>query len=433
MQPNDLSRSIHRHTLSVVIAGGLLVASVGIMGAATEIAGAIIASGSLVVESSVKKIQHPTGGVVKELLITEGQHVNAGDLLIKLDETVARANLAAISKSYWELLSRKSRLEAERDGADEPEFPPELTSASNDPAVASTMNGERRLMTLRREARDNNKKQLNERIAQLRDEIVGRQEQLEAKQRESDLIEKELVAVQGLWEQKLVAMSRLTTLQREAARLLGDKGQLTSAIAQAKGKIAETTLQITQIDDEFRRDVAKELGDVRAKSEETLEKRVAASDVANKIDIRSPQSGFVHDLSVHTKGGVVSPGETLMVIVPDNDNLIVESRIAPQDIDQIKFDQDATLRFSNFNQRTTPEVNGRVARIGADISHDEKNGPGYFVVRVSIPANEVKRLGRVHLVPGMPVEIFIQTHERTVLSYLMRPLADQVRRAFREK
>lgn len=433
MQRNDLHASLRNHILAVAGASVALVASVGIMGASTEMSGAVVSAGSLVVESSVKKVQHQTGGIVKELAVAEGQKIAEGDLLVRLDETVANANLSAISKSYWELLSRRARLEAERDGGSEPVFPDELIAVADDPSVQSTILGERRLLKLRTDASENRKKQLRERIQQLHEEIGGLGEQLRAKEQELALIQKELTGVESLWEQKLVSISRISTLQREAARLLGDKGQLIASIARSKGRISETELQIIQIDDEFRRDVAKELADIRAKCEEAFEKRVAAQDVVTRIDIRSPQKGVVHDLALHTRGGVVAPGETLMLIVPDADELIVETRIAPQDIDQIRPAQDVVLRLPNFNQRTTPELNGKVSRIGADISRDDKTGPGYFVVRVAIAPEEARRLGNVRLVPGMPVDVFVQTSKRTLLSYLTRPLADQISRAFREK
>lgn len=433
MPRNKTTRSIRSHVLAVAVAAALLIGSIGIMGAATELSGAVMSSGSVVVESSVKKVQHPVGGVVKTLLVSDGQKVAAGDLLLQLDETVANANLAAITKSYWDLKARLARLTAERDTQPDIDFPDDLKNAATEPAVSATLSSERNQFKIRHDAAENHKQQLHERITQFRDEIRGLNEQLEAKTQERELIQKELGGVESLWEQKLVSISRISTLQREAARLLGDRGQLASSIAQSKGKISETELQILQIDEDNRRDVAKELSEVRSKLEETYEKRVAAQDTANRLDIRSPQDGFVHDLTVHTKGGVIAPGETVMLIVPDQDNLLVETRVAPQDIDQVKLGQTAMLRFPNFNQRTTPEISGNVVRVGADISRDDKSAPPYFVVRIAIPKDEITRLDHGKLIPGMPAEVFIRTSDRSVLSYLMKPLADQARRAFREK
>jgi HlyD family secretion protein len=425
--------SIRRHTIALGAAAGFILLSIGVMGAATDLSGAIISSGSLVVESSVKKVQHPTGGVAKTLLVEEGTRVNGGDLLIQLDETVAQANLSAVTKSLWELEARRARLQTEREGEADITFPDELLAMPADSPAAAILMGERRFFQLRREASDGQKHQLNEQIAQLKEQIVGMEDQLTAKKQESDLIAKELIGVEQLWEQRLVSLNRLTALQREAARLLGERGQLTASVAQARGKISETELKILQIDQDFRSSVAKELADVRAKYAETFEKRIAAQDQAEKLDIRAPQSGVVHDLTIHTRGGVIAAGETIMTIVPDMDSLIVETHVTPQDIDQVWLGQSAVLRFTNFNQRTTPEIDGAVSRIGADVTREDKASPTYYVVRIAIGPQQISKLGKTRLMPGMPVEVFLRTADRTLLSYLMKPLADQVHRTFREK
>ncbi|MFT4121599.1 HlyD family type I secretion periplasmic adaptor subunit [Bradyrhizobium sp.] len=426
------AQSIRHHTRAVAMAAVFLVASIGIMSAAAKMSGAIISQGSLVVESNVKKVQHPSGGVAKKLLAEEGAHVAKDDVLIVMDETVAQANLVAVTKSLWELEARRARLQAERDGDDDIAFPESIKSL-DDPAALAIVSGEARFFQLRRTSNDGQKRQFKEQIAQLDEQIKGMQDQLTAKKQEADLIANELTGVQTLWEQHLVSLSRLSTLQRDAARLLGERGQLTASIAQAKGKISETELKILQVDQDFRSGVAKELADIRAKYAETLEKQVTAKDQTEKLEIRAPQAGVVHDLAIHTQGGVIAAGETIMTIVPDQDNLMVETRVAPQDIDQVKLNQTATLRFTNFNQRTTPEIDGEVIRIGADVSRDDKAGPTYFLVRIAIPKPEMQKLAATRLLPGMPVEVFIPTSERTLMSYLMKPLADQVHRAFREK
>jgi HlyD family secretion protein len=414
-------------------AAGFIVLGVGVMGASTDMSGAVISSGSLVVESNVKKVQHPSGGVAKTLLVEEGSRVKVGDLLIQLDETVAQANLTAVTKSLWELEARRARLQAEREGEADITFPDELTAMPFDSPAAAIVAGERRFFQLRREASDGQKRQFNEQIAQLKEEIAGMEQQLEARKQESVLIATELTGVEQLWEQRLVSINRLTALQRDAARLLGERGQLTASIAQARGKISETGLKILQIDQDFRSNVAKELAEVRAKYAETFEKRIAARDQAEKLDIRAPQSGVVHDLTIHTRGGVVAAGETIMTIVPDADHLIVETRITPQEVDQVWLGQPAVLRFTNFNQRTTPEIDGEVSRIGADVTRDDKTSPTYFVVRIAIDPQQISKLGKTRLMPGMPVEVFLRTTDRTLLSYLVKPLADQMHRTFRER
>ncbi len=427
------TQSIRHHMMAVGGAAALMIGSMSIMSAATDMSGAIISNGSLVVESSVKKVQHPAGGVVKNLLVSDGARVKAGDLLIRLDETVAQANLSAVTKSLWELDARRARLQSERDGLGEIGFPEELTSLPADSPAHAIMVAEQRFFKLRRNASDGQRLQLREQIAQLKEQINGLDDQLTAKKQEADLLSKELVGVEQLWEQRLVSITRLVTLQRDSARLLGEKGQLTASIAQAKGKISETELKIMQIDQDFRSDVAKELADVRAKYAETFEKKVTARDQAEKLELRAPQTGVVHDLNIHTEGGVIAAGEAVMTIVPDSDSLIVETRVPPQEIDQVKFGQNAVLRFTNFNQRTTPEIDGMVSRIGADVSREDKTGPTYFVVRIAIGQDEIRKFNGTRLMPGMPVEVFIRTGERTLLSYLTKPMADQMHRAFREK
>jgi HlyD family secretion protein len=424
-------RSIQWHLAAIVGAVVVLAGGVGVLGAKTELSGAVVAAGSLVVESNVKKVQHPVGGTVGELLVKEGSHVSAGDILVRLDETVAKANLATITKSLWELSARGARLEAERDGASEVLFPDDLLAAASDPTIDHIVTGERKLFTLRREALLGQKAQLHERVAQLNDEIKGLTEQTEAKGEEIRLVQEELGGVRDLWDKKLVPITRLTALERDAARLKGERGQLVASTAQTKGKISEIEVQTLQIDQKLRSDVAKELADIRAKSAELEERRVAAEDLLQKLDVRSPQNGIVQDLSVHARGSVVGAGEQIMLIVPQADALVVEVRISPQDIDQVQLDQAATLRFPNFNQRTTPELSGTVIRIAADVTKDEKTGSTYYLARIKMSGDRLE--ADMKFVPGMPVDVFIRTRDRTLLSYLVKPLVDQAARAFREK
>ena len=427
-------RTIRAHLLAIGAAALILVLGVGVIGATTELAGAIIAAGALVVETNVKKVQHPTGGIVGELYVHDGQRVAAGDLLIRLDETAAQANVAMVDKSLAELYARRARLEAERDGGDAVAFPADLLrDAAEQADIGRVVTGERRLFELRRQAQDGQKAQLRERIAQLREEVRGYTEQAAAKGKEIEFIGRELEGVRDLFSKNLIPIARVTALERDAARLEGERGQLVATIAQGKGKISETELQIIQVDQTMRSDVAKELADIRAKIAELVERRITAVDQLQRIDIRAPQAGVVHQLSVFTKGGVIAAGEQIMLIVPQADDLIVEVRVDPQKIDQLKLDQDAALRFPGFNQRTTPELIGRVSRIAADVIQDQRSGQPYYLVRISLAPEEIERLGGLKLVPGMPVEAFIRTDERTMLSYLLKPLTDQARRAFREK
>jgi HlyD family secretion protein len=430
---SDSHSSIRRHMTAGIIVVILLAGGVGGWASTTQIAGALIAPGSVVVHSHVKKVQHPTGGVIGKLYVQDGDRVKAGQVLVKLDDTVPRANLAVVVKGLDELAARKARLEAERDGADSVTFPPSLLARANDPTVANAITNERKLFELRRAARSGQKAQLNQRIAQLKDEINGLNAQLDAKTREIALIGKELDGVRDLWQKNLVPITRVTALERDAARLDGERGQLVAAVAQAKGKVTETELQIMQIDQDLSSQVAKDLREVDAKTGEFIERKVTAEDQLKRIYIRAPQDGVVLQSTVHTIGGVITPGETIMQIVPETDNLMVEAKVNPRDIDQVQVGQATMLRFPEFDMRTTPEIEGTVAQVSADTTTDQRTGQSYYTVRIAMSKQEIARLGNVKLIPGMPVEAFVQTGERTVMSYLTKPLRDQFMRAFREK
>jgi HlyD family secretion protein len=426
-------RSSRRHNIAGVLAVIILAGFMGGWASTTELAGAVIASGQLVVESDVKKVQHPFGGIVGELRVRDGDVVKAGDLLVRLDETESRANLEIMTKGLDELAARQARDEAERDGEAKITFPKSLIARQEEPEIQHLIDGESKLFDIRREARDGQKAQLKQRISEHQQEIDGLNTQIQAKERESELIEKELQGLHELWKKQLIQIDRVTAMERDAARIDGERGALISNVAQVKDKITETELQIIQVDKDMRTEVGKDLAEIRSKTSELTEKRIAAEDRLKRVDIRAPQDGKVHQLAVHTVGGVIQPGEPIMLIVPSSDALSVEARVAPQDIDQVYLEQPAELRFTTFNQRTTPEVNGEVSRISADISQDQKTGVAYYTIRIKVTDTEVARLGNVKLVPGMPVETFLQTSSRTVISYLARPFYDQAKRAFTEK
>jgi HlyD family secretion protein len=400
----------------------------------THISSAVIAPGQLVVESDVKKVQHPTGGVVGELWVSEGSKVKAGDILIRLDQTQTRANLDIVLKALDELTARRVRDETERDGIAQIAFPPELLARKDgDIAVAHLIEGETRLFMSRVAGREGQKAQLRERVQQLREEIRGLTEQVAAKDREVGFITSELTGVRMLHAKNLVSLSRVNSLERDAARLDGERGQLIASTASARGKIAETELQILQIDGEMRTETGKDLAEIRGKWSEYVEKRVAAEDQLKRIDLRAPQSGTVHQLTVHTIGGLVTPSEPAMLIVPEADQLVVEVKIQPQDIDNVRLDQAAVLRFPAFNQRVTPEIEGVVSRVSADVTTDPKTGLSYYTARIRVPEDRKQRLGGVRLIPGMPVESFMKIGDRSVLSYLVKPLSDQIAKTWRER
>lgn len=413
----------------------VLVMVIGLGGWASTvlISGALIAPGQIVVESNVKKVQHPTGGVVGEVRARDGDLVKAGDIVVRLDDTVTKANLAIVTKNLDAALARAARLQAEQRGVDRIEFPQALLERANDPDVKLLISAETKLFDVRVNGRTGQKAQLRERITQLNEEIAGLSAQEKAKDQEIALVQNELIGVRELYDKHLVQISRLTQLERDSARLNGERAQYVASRAQAKGKITETELQIIQVDKDVVSEVSKDLRETNDKIGELIERKVAAEDQLRRVDIRAPQAGMVLQSTVHTVGGVVTAGDTLMLIVPQADDLQVEAKVNPVDIDKLQIGQKTLLRLSAFNQRTTPELNGLVSRVSPDVTTDQRTGQSYYTIRVSMPAEEVARLGDVKLIPGMPVEAFVQTGDRTMLSYLMKPLHDQLMRAFREK
>ena len=419
-----------------VIGAALVVAFVGCIGgwaAVSELAGAVIASGTVTVKSSVKKVQHPTGGVVKELLVRNGSVVTEGQVLVRLDDTVARATLGVVRSQLDESSARHARLVAERDDADTVTFPLDLLARIGESNVENAIHGEEKLFESRKAARAGQRSQLRERIAQSNEEVRGLTAQQQAKEGEIKLISEELVGVSDLYKKNLVSISRYMALQRERTRLDGDRGQFIAEIARARARISETELQIIQLDEEFRGGVLKDLRETQGKIAELVERMVAADDQLQRVDIRAPHAGIVNLLTVHTVGGVIGNGETIMQIVPQGEELIVETKVAPQDIDQIELGGQAVVRIVAGNQRTMPEVNGIVTHVPADLTREQPHLPAYYLVHASLPKAEVDRLGDFRLVPGMPAEVFIQTYARTPLQYLIKPLRDQVARTFRER
>ncbi|UFZ02668.1 HlyD family type I secretion periplasmic adaptor subunit [Bradyrhizobium ontarionense] len=424
---------VHGYMLSGFAAMFLLVGGIGGWAASTQISGAVIASGLVVVDSSVKKVQHPTGGIVGEIKVRDGAKVREGELLLRLDETLTHANLETVTKQLDELMVREARLKAERDGLAEVIVPAKLEARRREPAIAELVAAEQSLFATRRDSREGQKSQLRERVTQLKEEFRGIAGQITAKGKEIALIGKELDSLSGLEAQRLVLSAKMLALRRDTARLEGEHEQLKASAAQTKGKMTEIELQILRIDQEFRSQLLQELTENQSKQAGLVERRIAAEDQLRRIDIRAPQSGIVHQLNVHTVGGVINAGEPVMLIVPEGDKLVVDAKVAPHDIDQVLQSQQAFVRFAAFNQRRTPELEGLVHSVAADLTKDERSGEQFFTVRVEIPDVELARLDGKRLVPGMPAEVHIRTGDRTALSYLMKPIEDQFSKAFRER
>jgi HlyD family secretion protein len=428
-----LSRAFERELkrgLRVLVFG---VGIVGVWATLVPLSGAVVVPGTLVVESDVKKIQHPAGGVVANISVRDGMHVRAGDLLLHLDETQLRANAQVLSQQLDQTRARLARLIAERDGLDQPQMPHEMASRSGDNDVGRIWVSEISLFNSRVATRRNSKELLQSHVGQLGEQISGLDAQVKSKAAQHELISGELEGVDGLYQKGLVPLTRKTSLQREAARLDGERGQVTAAIAEAKSKISEAELQSVKIDHDFRTEVMKDLREAQDKEAELVEKSTAAQDLLRRVDLRAPTDGIVHQLSVHTIGGVITPGEVVMEIVPESDELQIEAKLPPQEVDHVHKGQRAYIRFSAFNQRTTPQLEGVVSYVSADLNHDRQRNPNaatYYTVRVTLPPSERRRLGGLELVSGMPVEVFLQTGSRTMMSYLLKPISDQLLRTF---
>ena len=430
-RPDDIIRK--RMKLGLFICA-FTVFGLGGFAAAYEIAGAVLAGGYVVVDGSAKRVQHPTGGVVGQILVKDGVIVREGDVVLRLDETVTRSNLMLILKQLDELEVRQLRLKAERDGRDDFDLPASLASRGGNTEFAETLAAEHRLFSSRRTARSGLKAQLRERMAQLGQEIGGLTIQSDAKAREIGFVLHELEGSKSLWEKNLYPITKYTAIQRDAARLEGERGQLVSQAAQARGRIAEIALQIEQIDQDLQAEVMRDLRDLQGKLAELSEKKVTADDQLNRVELKAPQAGVVHQLSVHTVGGVIQAGETIMQIVPQEEELVVEVKLSPTDIDMVHVGQVAFIRFSALNQRTTPEIEGIVQRVSADLSRDQSQPTqAFYTVRVALTKSGLVQLKGVSLVPGMPAEVQLTTGDRTMLSYLVKPMSDQLARAFRER
>ena len=397
------------------------------------LSGAVVVPGNLVVQSNVKTIQHPTGGVVAQIPVHNGMRVNAGDLLLRLDATQAQASLQVVSKQLDETRAKIARLVAERDGLPKPTIPPEMSSRLDDNNVKTVLASEASLFRARTTARESQKELLKSKVSQLGEEIVGLEAQVASKAKQLELIAGELTGVQELFEKRLVPIARLTALQREAARIEGERGQLISTIAETRTKVDEAKLQLVRLDQDVRTEVVKDLGEAQGKEAELSERSVAARDVLERIELRAPTSGVIHQLNAHTIGGVIRAGDAVMEVVPDSDDLQIEARLQPNDIDQVRKGQQAFVRFSAFNQRVTPQLKGQVSYVSPDTTRDQQTGTSYFTVRIMLPEEERRLLAGLQLMSGMPAEVFMQTGSRTMLSYLSKPIMDQFQRAFVER
>jgi HlyD family secretion protein len=410
----------------------LLVGGVGSWAATSRLSGAVVASGSLVVESSVKKVQHAIGGIVGALLVDEGSAVEAGDVLARLDDTAPRATAAIVRSDLDAQLLRKARLLAERDGAESIVLPDELVPRNGEPKLVADLADEQDLFDARRAMLHGQRDQLRQQIGQLEEEVRGLSAEQQAKEDELALAERDLAGIAALYEKKLVSMDRRSVLERDRTRLAGERGRLAADIARVRGKISETGLAIIQLDRDFQAEILDNLRDADGEISELREKLAAAEDELRRVDIRAPQAGTVHELTVHAAGAVIDEGETIMSIVPGADLLVVDIKVAPQDIDQIDVGSLAEIRIMAANQRTVPTLDATVTRVPADLTREPNSDRTYYLVRAELAGEEAAFPG-LRLRSGMPVEVYIATAERTPLEFLLQPIGEQLARAFRER
>nr|WP_210115093.1 HlyD family type I secretion periplasmic adaptor subunit [Roseovarius aestuariivivens] len=411
-----------------------LVGGFGTWAAMTQISGAIIASGRIEVDQNRQVVQHPDGGVVAAIEVDEGDTVAAGDVLVRLDPTTLASELAITESQLFELMARSGRLKAERDAQTEIEFDPLLVEAgAARPDVAELMTGQARLLVARTESVNNEIDQLEKRRGQIGNQVDGIEAQRTALREQLSLIERELADQQSLLDRGLAQAARVLALQREQARLLGQMGELAAQVAQAEGRVTEIDIEILKLATRRREEAITTLRDLQYRELELREQRRALIERMSRLEITAPVSGIVYGLQVFALRSVIRPADPIMYIVPQDRPLIINAQVEPIHIDKLFLGQDVTLRFSALDQRTTPELTGQVVQISADAFEDEGTRQSYYRAEITLSEGEQARLPKdVTLIPGMPVETFIRTEDRTPLAYLTKPLTDYFAKAFRE-
>jgi len=426
----EQSFSLRGRVIAGLVFATFLLAGVGGWGATAKLSGAVVSAGTVLVDTHVKAVQHPDGGVVRSIDVREGEHVAAGQILLQLEDVSIRAERAIVQAQLAELLARQAHKYADATGAETM-----MISAKDRARFANAQeifDAEARLYVSHLRNRQSQSSQLDQQISQLSEEIAGLEFQRRAMGEELALLREEHARATALREKGLIEIQRLYTLDREVARMHGLQGELEANIARARSRIAEVTLQKLAIHEIARTEAQRELRVIDAQIAETEERLTVIENRLARTVIRAPVAGNVLDLSVTTLGGVISPAERLLTVVPSDALLVIEFRVATRDIDQISLGQPVKLRFSAFNHRTTPEIDGRISRISAAASRDVQTGESYYAGQVEVVGN-LSALGDRGLVPGMPVEVFVQTQQQVALAYLVRPFTDQMARAFREE
>jgi len=412
----------------VVLLGGF-----GLWSVEANIAGAIIAPGRIEVDQNRQVLQHQDGGVVAEVAVREGDRVKKGDLLVKLDDTRLRSELLIVEGQLFEIVARNGRLKAERDETVEIAFDQLLLNAAQTrPQLTELIDGQQRLFETRIDSANQSIEQLEKRKAQIANQVDGVQAQQQALETQLSLLQEELLAQQGLLDKGLAQSSRVLALRREDARLRGTVGELTASAAESEGRITEIDLEILRLATQRKEEAITQLRDLQYREFELREQRLSLQERLSRLDITAPVSGLIYGLTVFAERAVIQPAEALMYIVPQDRPMVITGEIEPIHVDEVYLGQDVTLRFSTFDARTTPEVFGTVSSISGDAFRDDTTGRSFYRVEMTLKDGEIDRLGDVDLVPGMPVDGFIRTTDRSPMTYLLKPFTDYFNRAFRE-
>ena len=431
--PNTAAWSTRRPIWTGVLTVILLIAFFGGWGMMTTISGAVVAPGVVQVEQNRQIVQHPDGGVVAEIAVQEAQTVQSGELLIRLDGTQIKASLAIVEGQLFDAMARKSRLEAERDDLTELAFPAELTDlAKSRPDVAEQIEGQKRLFVARLETQSAQIDQLGKRLDQIASQGQGIAAQMAAVSDQIALLQPEIADQQTLLDKGLAQSARIMDLKREVARLDGNRGELQSNLAQSEGKATETKLQILQIKSARREDANTQLRDMGDKTLELAERRRALTEQVDRLEIRAPVSGIVLGLAVTTPHSVIRPADPILYIIPQDRPLIIIAQIPPIHVDEVRISQEVRVSFAAFSARTTPELVGTLTTISADAMTDQASQQSFYRAEITLEAGEMAKLKDNKLVPGMPVQAYIGTGDRTPMAYLLKPFTDYFRMAMRE-
>ncbi|MGH1412089.1 MAG: HlyD family type I secretion periplasmic adaptor subunit [Pelagimonas sp.] len=417
-----------------LVALAVLLGGFGTWAATTNISGAIVASGSIEVDQNRQIVQHIDGGIVEAILVDEGDAVETGDVLLRLDPTLIKSELAIADGQFFELSARRARLVAERDKNDDIVFDTELLAqAESNPDIRDLVNGQLNLFQARLDTSAREVEQLGKRKDQIADQVVGIEAQKVALATQLTLIEQELKDQQGLLDKGLAQASRVLSLQREQARIAGQVGELTAQKAQAEGRITEIDIQVLSLETQRREESITTLRDLQFRERELAEQRRALRERLNRLEITAPVSGVVYGLTVFTPRSVIRPADPVLFLVPQDRPLVIAAQVEPIHIDQLFVNQEVSLRFSSLDQRETPELFGKVMQISADAFEDQTSRIKYYRAEIVLNDGEIDRIPEGStLIPGMPVEAFIRTEDRTPLAYLVKPFSDYFAKAFRE-